>query len=871
MSTSRYLAIVLAACSGSTAPRPEPTTPLVTATATAAAPPAGPLVPVADPACVQEPTANDASDTTDTTDASDASDPGDPGDTAAASDDAPRRRRPPRPTNACTVNDGNIAREAAAILAAPRAAGKAPLRTAWNHKTAPERLDLIQRRFELARPELDLLNKTGVVVPARLELPSYAYGYHEIFQSQLPVYITADSLFHAIFASHDAVVERLERSSIAPALLGALDRMHCALPAASADYPADTAHDLDLYLTVARTLAGTDAVRSIRGDASVDREAADLVAKVHAAAGAEAVMMFGRPRLVDFTQYTPRGHYTSSEDLTRYFLTAMWTSRIEFNLVSRSSRSSAPGPEPDPSETPREAIDALALADLAAKSGAATTIDTVDQAWALLAGRREDVSIGQLAALRAQAGIAKLQDPQAFAALRRAVGDRFQRTTRLHPMPEGSTVLPAIATLIGPRVVADAQALMPIVNSAVPDRNTVHAADIVYSMGWDRGKHYLAKDLAAFPKLSAQLEIARTTEHTVPLGDDLYSAWFAAIRALAVTPAGALPSFATTDAGADLRFNTIAAAYGQLKHNYVLMAGQSYSEFGCEIPDGYIEPAPAAYDALIEYAARGAKVAALLDPRDQGGIKAHFELVAHTLHVIRAIVDDELANRPLTATQKRWIGMVSELSVDDSQDITGYPPVYSGWYFDLFLATQDDGMRGAGYIADYFTSVEDGIAYVGASAPRIGVFVVDTNGAPRAFVGPVARGYETHTPLGTRLNDADAAKLTTVDDPWAARYTIANPATAPALALRYDPETGDVIVKADHALGPATVKLLDHHRVPLQAKKQAVNEGDTVFAFHKKSKVGAVYIQIGAFRDWVVGDSYGQISEQWGKLSGSDE
>ena len=85
-------------------------------------------------------------------------------------------------------------------------------------------------------------------------MPSYAYGYHEIFQSQLPVYITADSLFHAIFASHDAIVAKLESSSIAPVLAAALDRMHCALPAASADYPAETVRDLDLYLTVARSL-----------------------------------------------------------------------------------------------------------------------------------------------------------------------------------------------------------------------------------------------------------------------------------------------------------------------------------------------------------------------------------------------------------------------------------------------------------------------------------------------------------------------------------------------------------------------------------------------------------------------------------------
>jgi len=118
------------------------------------------------------------------------------------------------------------------------------------------------------------------------------------------------------------------------------------------------------------------------------------------------------------------------------------------------------------------------------------------------------------------------------------------------------------------------------------------------------------------------------------------------------------------------------------------------------------------------------------------------------------------------------------------------------------------------------------------------------------------------------LTDESAGQLTKLDEPWAASYTIADPGTRPDLALRYDPQTGSVMIRAGHALGPATIKLLDHHRVPLATLRQAIHEGDNEFAFHRKSKVGAVYIAIGAFRDWAVGDSYGQIAEQWGKLEG---
>src|SRR5262249_62067584 len=136
-------------------------------------------------------------------------------------------------------------------------------------------------------------------------------------------------------------------------------------------------------------------LKSALADATVEHEAGELVAQVMAASELARVTLFGRPRLVDFTQYGPRGHYASDEFMQRYFRAAMWASRLEFNLVSRSSRSSDPGPEPDPSETPREAIAALALADLAVRSGADKLIADLDAAWAALAGRREDVSIAQ--------------------------------------------------------------------------------------------------------------------------------------------------------------------------------------------------------------------------------------------------------------------------------------------------------------------------------------------------------------------------------------------------------------------------------------------------------------------------------------------
>jgi hypothetical protein len=61
-----------------------------------------------------------------------------------------------------------------------------------------------------------------------------------------------------------------------------------------------------------------------------------------------------------------------------------------------------------------------------------------------------------------------------------------------------------------------------------------------------------------------------------------------------------------------------------------------------------------------------------------------------------------------------------------------------------------------------------GVAYVGATAPGLGIFVVDASGPPRAMVGPVAHAYEVFGPLAARYTDETAWTLARRDEPWAA-------------------------------------------------------------------------------------------------------
>jgi Protein of unknown function (DUF3160) len=745
-------------------------------------------------------------------------------------------RRSTEPSDACTTFALDDAEDA---IVGSRSEAPVHATTPWDHSSAPTGLDRVARRLGLTFVEREMLTRQGFVVPERLGAGDYTLAYHEIYQSQLPLYVSVDSVLHAIYAGNDALLVSIESARLSPMVGELLLRLYQALPGAASSYPHDVAADLDVYVTVARRLFEGKDIPSQLGN---DPEVARLTSAAMAAESMQRVHLFGRDRMVDFSQYKPRGHYARSAepdspwpnsiDLRPYFRAAMWLSRIELNLVTRSCQSSSSSG--DTAQTPREAATAVALADLATKADAMCDIEQLDKAFGLLAGRREDVSLAELAARVPRAPITI--DGTA-SAVRAAIGGDFQRTARTQYTWEGCTELPVISSMLGPRIVADAQMARPLTHSETPDRQMIGAPDIAYALGGDRALTYLTEDLARYPALAENLNTARTIA-AKPLGtEDLYSAWFAAIRAVQTVPEGTLPSFMQTPVFADMRLGSTVAAFAGLRHNYVLMAAQPYSEAGCEIPDGFVDPATGVYEALIAYAERGQKVMATLDPKDSTGARAYFAGLGRTLSVLDRIANDELANRPLTADERRFLSMIVEITSGNHG--TGGAPRFDGWYFDLF-GDHHQAFGGADFVADYFTSGETGrVAHVGVRNVMMGVFVVDTGGGPRVVVGPVADAYGYTGNPGQRLTDAEARKLDTsaTDRRWSRGYMVPGADEPPLVMTAHLVRTKGkmpavtIIAESTKDLGPVTIELYDHHRNVVGAATHPVSKARAAFTF----------------------------------------
>jgi hypothetical protein len=728
------------------------------------------------------------------------------------------KEEPSNPKDLCEIANSNI-RKAIDEVLAQKAPVATPRGTPWDHRSKPQHLALIEGRFALRPQERRLLDRNGFVVPERLRQASYAHAYHDIYQSQLPVYVTMDSLFHAIFVAQEHLLLQLEQEVVSPAVSEVLGKLQAELKKRAAEFPAEIKEDLLVYLAVAEALASSVDVAGLTGAAQ--QQATALVEMARKADQLADVELFGRHRMIDFSQFRPRGPYAKHEELHGHFRAVMWLSRVEFNLVSRSSRSSAPGAVPDPSETPREALAAVALADLAASSGALAGLRQIEVVWGGLAGKREDVPLEALLERWRKAGSPGLGTGGAFAALKGAIGQDFQRTTRVHYMPQGSAVLPAISTMLGPRITPDTAATRPLVHGEVSGRYELGVADIAFALGHDGAAGFLKKDLAAFPELRPALGKARDIAQRIE-GEDLYAAWLKAIRALSKRPEGVTPSFTETGAFQDLRLNSIAASYGQLRRNNVLMAGQGYDEGGCEIPDGYVEPAPEVLDQFIAFVGRARAVVGAVDEKRRDKLQdtsALLDRMARIFTGLRAVVRRQLAGEPLTEPERRFLATVTEIIPASSDG----PPRYTGWYFQLF-ATTKDALESPAFIGDFYTSTNTGnVTYAGAGEPALGLFVVDAGGAPRVMVGPVARAFELRAPLTRRLTDQEASKVAGKTAPWLASYAVAAP-REPRLAV--EPSYGDEVPEGalEYRVfhpdgkplrpGSITIELFSHHRQP---------------------------------------------------------
>lgn len=643
--------------------------------------------------------------------------------------------------------------------------------------------ELIDAQYTLTAYEKNLLEKNGFVVTERLREGQFMEQLLEIWRKDLPLFISTDALLHVVHYYYSKwMLSDIESGVLSSRLAELLSKIHAKVPMLSAKYSDEAdmrlmLEDVDLYLTVAMRLLGEDsAIPYVVGNAALN-EILDLIDAETLA----AYPLFSQTcREIDFSQFSPRGHYAQNEGLSRYFRAMMWLGRTEMYLLAPQNVAAGPCPHQRPEDIQRQTIDAalvLELMDLARVNQLYTEIEGV---LSLLVGEQDNVTVDQLRYALEAAHIddarsllnpAKLETFQKLLATESFAFQRIlSQVLRCDPTSPEAAQPASAFMLFGQRFVIDSYITGNVVFDKITYQDNLicrlfpSTLDVLAGLGNNVAIELLVPELNEYHYSSnlAALRYLVDSHDSAFWDSSIYNMWLNSIRSLnPPLNRDNLPLFMQTAAWWRQKMNTQLASWIQLRHDNLLYAKQSFtSGNACSYPCAYVEPFPEFYWHLNKLAVTAHVKFAELNFSNKWmkeWVVGWYELFADVTETLGTIAQKELDGVPLTEEE---ITFTKQMLYKEPYG------TLNGWYMLLIngrpMAT--DPVVFADYIvADYHTTPTDCVGNVIGAVLHAGTGPVDLaiitakapDAATAAFVGPVMSYYEYTTSDFQRLTDEE--------------------------------------------------------------------------------------------------------------------
>ncbi|WP_438031967.1 DUF3160 domain-containing protein [Sorangium sp. So ce204] len=686
-------------------------------------------------------------------------------------------------------------KEASASMSAEDFAARYPVPFASGLSYAPADaagLSLLQgTALALDEDELAKLSANGFVISSKKSFPTFVYGYESIYSLDLPLYVSADSVLFAVHRSYDAILKAVELASLAPELGTMLKQMRARLASgAGAELGAEARADADLFTAVALALLDGAPVAPVAGASAAAIDA--LVAGAEAHDGMGEVRLFGTDRLMDFSQFEPRGHYLDEErpELARYFRSMMWLGRVDFRFLETQQDGTQ--------RFQRRHLEGAYVLRALADAETVARYKRIDDAIQAFVGESDYMTLPELDDLLADlglsdaAGLAGVPDARiAEVIVKEGHGtQRISSHIMINGLGKGTLPLSSSFALLGQRYVVDAHVFSNVVFDRVQGgavkRMMPDPLDVGFAaLGNDQAGQLLAPELGKFP-YAPDLHMMRVLVDAHPgdfWGKTLYNRWLGALRELsparAIGDGEGLPGVAKTEAWGRRLLSTQLASWAELRHDTLLYAKQSYTGGdSCEFPDAYVDPYPAFFARIAELAEHGAGIVGALDlssdPWLEKTAPAYFSQLHDVARTLGEMAANERAGLPLTQEHLDFINQAVQIEWEGCGGPTGVHGWYRQLFFDELKSLEQDPT-----IADVHTQPTDEggapvgrVLHVGTGLPRLMVVTADPcGGAPRAFVGLASSYFEAVTENFERMDDrqwAGTVLKTTPDVPWMA-------------------------------------------------------------------------------------------------------
>ncbi|MDI6601043.1 MAG: DUF3160 domain-containing protein [Thermoanaerobacteraceae bacterium] len=593
-----------------------------------------------------------------------------------------------------------------------------------------------------------LLNDYFFIAPSDKEQLFYTYELNSY--NNIPSFITSDSILHSFHMFYDYTLRTLESEHLAALLEDMTSRMYqdsVRLYGEVKDQELKAAAGKNIaYFAVAMNLLAPD--KDIVLPKEIQTMVEKELEKVNAAEGRGPSDIFNFD--LDYTQFKPRGHYTRSDKLQRYFKAFMWYGTVPFPF--------------EINEAP--AYDSIRQAAMMAISTindpeAYKDYKELYDITSFMVGRTDDLNIYDYekllkAAMGDDMRVERLSDT--------SILDSITAEAKKLPPPMIQQDLLNIPggiqfRFMGQRYIPDSRILQELTHFKY--RPFPKGLDVMGILGSDKAHSLLfdyynedekwGKYAENYDKMDAEFNSLSDEEWR----DNIYSGWLWSLKVL-FEKSDSSPSFMKKESWNSKQLITGLSSWAELRHDTILYGKQSGAERGDGYsgytPTGYVEPVPEFYNRLlwvndtlkayVEYignAGENDRIQRLSEGLNQMG---------DTLKSLRDISTKELEGKELTQDEWYFIydyGALLEALASSTIEGEGGQPVR---WFEITSETD----RNMACVADVHTSynecLEEGVGQANeiyVAVPIMGKIYL-TRGASFSY-------YEFTWPTDDRLTD----------------------------------------------------------------------------------------------------------------------
>jgi hypothetical protein len=633
------------------------------------------------------------------------------------------------------------------------------------------------QKIPLTNEKRNLLYKNGFVVieneitKNQFKAEQVNATYSSLKVADVPIFITSDSLLHLYHIQFDETLKRVEEGEFYDELWkldkalfeASLEDYNRSLEDNTSEEVIEASRRNVAYFTVALSLlepkpeqikeASEDSGEIILFDSQEAKQYSfevpsfvktDVEAELRLIeaqeGGVSPIFNYGE----DYSQYTPRGHYTRSEKLQNYFKAMMWHGRM--SLLLQPDMITAEDPE---KEAKIQTIQALLISDhFDRDKDLRARWDRIYEVTAFYVGFSDDLGPYEYAkALDIVFGNDRYGvsfDNESLTALKTEL-ERYES-----PKIYGGTgeIIPAGSEtengtlevtkgfrFMGQRYTPDSYILQNLGFSAMNIMDlfgSKRAREHLKNLGISESEEYRSRHL------SLENEFEAFDEED--WNKNLYWSQLYTLKPLLVSYPAGYPTFMQNEAWEDKQLNTALASWTELRHDTILYTKQAYFTGAPYNPEekpvqGYVEPVPEFYArmlALTKMAHTGLAEMEVLDEQSD----RDFTILENTLEKVLEISIKELNNKELTDTEYKFIR-------NFSQNIAP------------MLENVDIKSQSSILVADVYTSPA-GVLEEGTG--KLDLMVVaykQPDGRIVLGAGPVMSYYEFWQPSGERLTDEE--------------------------------------------------------------------------------------------------------------------